>query len=119
MNLAIVSLLAKYPKLAGLSDMLQLKSNQLDRSHLIRIADAFGATVPLNEGTQNAFVALLKGKDINDVADMIQSPESVQDVVAFFTGGFSRLNKLHATEVVEAGDAETPDSGALVFFGSK
>lgn len=105
--LALFSLAQQYPKLLGLADMAKLKTNQLTKEHLARIAAAFDSTVPLTEAAQDALIALLKGKDINDVADLVTSPEAVQDVVTFFRSGLSGLHALHNPESSEfAEDAE-------------
>lgn len=90
-NATSLAILSKYPKLAGLSDMLRLKANQLTIDHLIRISDAFNTKLPITEETSKALLALFKGHDINDVADMIQSPEALTDIVVFFTHGIKGL----------------------------
>lgn len=97
-NVAALQLLAKYPKLAGLSDMLKLRANQLNRSHFDRIADALGMEVPFSEEVQNAFLHLLRGKDINYVADLIQSPEAVVELVTFATSGVKGLSKAKSAD---------------------
>lgn len=91
MNLQAMGLLAKYPKLVGLADMATLKANQLTTDHLVRVADAFGAQIPITQEISEAIIALFKGHDINVVADMIQSPEALNDLIVFFTGGFRSL----------------------------
>lgn len=91
MQLALVQLLGKYPKLVGLSDMLHLRANQLNRGHLERVARALDVELPFGDELVNAFVELLKGKDINAVSDLIQSPESVGELILFLRGGYKGL----------------------------
>lgn len=102
--LALFSLAQKYPKLLGLADMAKLKTNQLNKEHLARVADAFDSTVPLTDAAQDALIALLKGRDINDVANLVTSPEAVQDVVTFFRSGLTGLQELHNPAPVEFSD---------------
>lgn len=91
MQMAVMQLAAKYPKLFGLSDMLGLRANQLTKSHLRRVADALEVEVPFNDEIVHAFVELLRGKDINAVSDLIQSPESVGELITFLKGGYRGL----------------------------
>jgi hypothetical protein len=111
LNLAAMQLLAKYPKLVGLSDMLKLRANQLDRSHFDRLAEAIGVEIPISDEVQNAILHLLRGKDINYVADLIQSPESVVEIVNFAKGGFRGL-----IEAKTVATSEFADDAVLLFI---
>lgn len=93
MQAHLLSLLAKYPKLAALGDIAKLRSNQIGVTHLERIADAFNTKLPVTPEITEAFIALLKGRNINEVADLIQSPESLADLVTFFREGYQGLAK--------------------------
>lgn len=98
MNLAAIGLLQKYPGLVNLQDMLSLKSNQLNITHLQRIAQALKVEIPFHDEILEALLGLLKGRDINEVADLIQSPESVGDLVVFFQGGYRGLVDMKSGE---------------------
>lgn len=93
-NTALISLVQKYPGLMELSDLRSLKTNQLSAEHVHRIAKAFDVTVPFTDELVHAFIAMLKGKDVNEVADLIQDPASLRDVVAFLTGGFKEVRAI-------------------------
>lgn len=99
MNLAVLQLAGKYPKLLGLSDMLGMSANQLTPKHVVRIADAFGVVIPFNDEVVQAFIAMLKGHNIHQVSDLIQSPESVGEIVAFIRGGFNGVSNLKEPEI--------------------
>lgn len=100
-----LQVLGKYPKLVGLADMLKLRANQLTIDHFIRISDAFETKLPITEETCNALLALFKGHNINDVADMIQSPDALADIVLFFTNGIRGLTDRGETDEVYTEEA--------------
>ena len=100
MKASFVQLAAKYPRLLDLSDLLHLRVNQITKEHLIRVADAVGVAIPFNDEIVEAFIALLRGKNINDVADLLQSPESVGALITFLQGGYKSLVE---AATVEAG----------------
>jgi len=99
--IALGQLLAKYPKLLGLTDMKDLRANQLRSQDVQRIADAFNVTVPFTDELVGAFLELLKGREINSVADMIQDQQSVVDVVTFLTSGYRGLVEIKAAQAAE------------------
>lgn len=99
MQIAVMQLIAKYPKIVGLSDMLSLRANQLEKVHLERVADALGIEIPFNDEIINALIELLRGKDIDTVADLIQSPDSIGELVTFLRGGYKGLIEAKTTEV--------------------
>lgn len=112
MQAQLLGLLAKYPKLATLGDIANLRSNQISVAHLERIADAFNVQIPVTPEVTEAFVALLKGHNVNDVADLIQSPESMTDLITFFRGGFRGLvEKKRADEELVTLNPEDADFG--------
>lgn len=110
-NVAAMQLLAKYPKLAGLSDMLSLRANQLTRSHFDRIADALNVTVPFSDEIQDAIIHLLRGKDIHYVADLIKSPEGVVEIVTFATSGVRGLKQAKSSA-----DSEFAEDAVSLFI---
>lgn len=97
-NGALITLVQKYPGLLELSDLKNLKTNQLTAEHLYRIAKAFGVTVPFTDELVHAFIAMLKGKDVNEVADLIKDPASLRDIVAFLTGGFKEVRAIRVPD---------------------
>lgn len=92
MNFAVMQLLGQYPGLLQLADLKDLKAKDLRVEHAQRIADAFKVQIPFNDELVGAFVALLRGKNIHAVGDLIQSPESIGELVAFFKGGFKAVS---------------------------
>lgn len=101
MQLATMQLLAKYPKLTGLSDMLNLKAKDIRKEDVVRLAEAFNITISVNDELVDAFVALLRGKNIHAVADIIQSPDSVGEIIAFVKGGFSGVQAVRSNGYTE------------------
>lgn len=97
-KLNLGSLVQEYPGLLKLGHLASLRANQLTVEHLREIASALGTDVPMTEELQSAVISFLRGKDIDSVCDLIQSPESVRDVVAFFKGGFKELREYRPAE---------------------
>lgn len=91
MNLAALQLVQKYPGLMSLVDLKDMKASDLTKEHVTRIAAAFGHNLPFTEELVDALVALLRGKNIHAVADIIRSPDSMTDLVTFFKGGYKGL----------------------------
>lgn len=80
------------PGLGKFTNLMPLASKTLDEltvSDLSSVADAFGVKVNVTQELKEAGLALLKGKDIHSVADMIQSPESVLMIVDFLNRAIS------------------------------
>lgn len=120
--LLMAQVAAKYPGLLSLSDMANLKANQLNESHLVRIGKAFGVELPVSEELLSALVALLKGKNLNEVADLVKSPEAIEEIVTFVRGGFKDSLELYRArreiaqaEIVSTQDDAGSDAAALSF----
>lgn len=105
MNMMVMQLAAKYPKLMSLSDMASLRANQITRSHLDRVANAFDVTIPVSDELVEAFIHLLKGRDINTVADLIVSPEAIGELVTFLHGGYRALVSTNGEAAMFSDDA--------------
>lgn len=97
-KLNLASLVQEYPGLMKLGHLMSLRANQLTVEHLQEIAGALNTDIPMTSEVQAAVVQFLKGKDIDAVCDLIQSPESVRDVVTFFKGGFKELREYRVPE---------------------
>ena len=85
--------------LGGLAQLAALRNRRLEsltREELGGLAKAFGINVPITEELRTAGLELLKGKSLDSVADMIQSPESVAQIAAFFAGGVKNLTDAQA-----------------------
>lgn len=66
------------------------------------IAKAFGLDVPITDELKAAGMALLAGKDLDTVNDMIRSPESIMQLVALLKGGAGTPEPTIAEQQVEA-----------------
>lgn len=99
----------KYPRLLSLGDLLKKNANQLTIEDFVRVADALGVEVPVGPELQQAGLALLKGKGINEVSDMIRHPDSLEELVVFFRRGFGGLKELHQSRALER---SLPQEGA-------
>jgi len=65
--------------------------------------------VNIDEDLKKAAIALLEGRDINTVSDLIQSPGAIQQLVQFLKGGWQSLHTptlAPATDVVHRGFTE-------------
>lgn len=97
-HLKLHTLLKEFPGLAKLGHLTNLEAKDLSVDHLNDIARALNADIPVTEELKVATVAFLQGQDINSVCDLIQSPESVRDVIEFLRGGLRNLRELHAID---------------------
>lgn len=98
----VAGVAARYPKLLGLTDMACLKLNQLTADHVVRIADALDTRIPVGEELLNALVAMLKGKNMNEVGDLIQRPETFEEIVTFIRGGWAAALELQEARALES-----------------
>lgn len=73
-----------FAKLAPFAHLLDKQITDLTPSDIDGVLGALGVQVNVTDELRSAGLALLQGRDINSVADMIQSPESVQQLVAMF-----------------------------------
>lgn len=87
--------------------MMGMSANQLTPEHVARIGDAFGVKIPFNDEVVNAFIAMLKGHNIHQVSDLIKSPESVGEIIAFIRGGFNGVSTMKEPEPGFTADAQS------------
>lgn len=69
--------------------LLHLRGKRLEdvtTEELNMIAEILGIKVNVNDELKRAGMALLRGDSIDTVADMIQSPESIQKIMLFLQG---------------------------------
>lgn len=97
-HLNLAGLVKEFPGLTKLGHLASLRSVDLTVEHLDEIASALEVSIPVTEELKRALVAFLGGQDIHSVCDLIQSPESVRDVIEFLRGGFRNLRELHAID---------------------
>lgn len=88
-------------QLAKLAPLMSRRLESLTLDELRDIGDTLGLKVRVTEELKTAALALLQGKSLDTVADMIQQPESVQQLVLFLKGGM--------TSVAEAEIENHPD----------
>ena len=81
--------MANILQLASLSKLLPRRLESLTLEEIKGISDAFGVKVSVTNELRDAALALLQGKSLDTVADMIQSPESIQQLVLFLKGGLT------------------------------
>lgn len=91
MNLA--SLLAEFPGLVNLAHLKDKRATDLTPADVVDIGNAFGVDLPLTAEVQEALLAWLKGANLDTVSDLIQSPESVVQLVSFIRGGLLAIGK--------------------------
>lgn len=95
----------KLMRLASMAPLLDRRLDSLSLEELRNIGDTLGLKVKVTEELKNAALALLKGKSLDTVSDMISQPESIQQLVLFLQGGIS--------SVAEAEVEEHPDFEAI------
>lgn len=76
--------LALFAKLKSYGDR---KLASLTPTEIGEIASSFGVNVEVTDELKAAGMALLAGRDLDSVNDMIKSPESVMQLVQLFKGG--------------------------------
>jgi len=85
----------------ALLTLAPLKGKQLNDLTLVElqgVLDAFNIAVPVTDELKLAGLALLQDKPIDTVADLIQDPQSVMQLVTFFKGGIKEVQKLGNVE---------------------
>lgn len=80
------------------------RANQLTVGDLRSVAQALNSDIPVGEELLSATVELLKGKDINDVSELIQSREAIEELIVLVKGGLSAARQLQERRLLE-GDA--------------
>lgn len=80
-------MLDKFAKFGQLASLRGRRLESLTPAEIGGIAKMFGVNVEVTEELKAAGMALLAGKDLNTVSDMIQDPESVGQLVQLLRGG--------------------------------
>lgn len=63
----------------------------LTLAELNDVREVMGVEVHVTDELKTAGLALLKGQNLDTVADLIQSPDSVKQLIAFLRGGVTAL----------------------------
>lgn len=87
------TLLAEYPGLLQLGYLKDKRASELSIDDIGALGNAFGVSLPLTEEVQTALVAWFRGHNIDSVCDILQSPDSVVQVVQFIKGGLTAIGK--------------------------
>lgn len=77
-----------------LMKLLPLGAKQFDEltlSDLQLVGTTLGLEVDITPELKTAAIQLLAGNNINSVAELIQSPESIQQLITFIHGGISAI----------------------------
>lgn len=90
------------------------RANQLTVGDLRSVASALNSDIPVGEELLGATVELLKGKDINDVSELIQSSDAIEELIVLVKGGLSAARQLQERrlsegEAPQSADNETSD----------
>lgn len=67
------------------------KLHELTLTDLKLVGTTLGFNVDVTPELKLAAIQLLAGQDINSVADLIQKPETIQQLITFIHGGISAL----------------------------
>lgn len=76
-------------KLAKLAPLLPKRLDELSVEELKGVQTVLGVEADVTEELKAAALALFQGKNLNTVADMIQSPESIKQLVLFLKRGLT------------------------------
>lgn len=80
-------MLDKFAKFGQLASLRDRRLESLTPEEISGIAKMFGVNVEVTDELKAAGMALLAGEDLDTVGDMIQSPESVAQLVQLLKGG--------------------------------
>lgn len=78
-----------------LAPLLTKKPDELSLEDLQAIMDAAGIEAEISEGAREVALALLQGKSIDKVSDIIQSPELIQELIQIFRPQSAQALPLH------------------------
>lgn len=112
-HMSIIQLASMFPqlnlmKVMNLAHLKDKLITELTLSDLTSVRDAVipGASIPISDELKDAALHMLRGDDIHKVADMIQSPESISQLMTLFTHGVSGLQKLADAERIGSAVSE-------------
>lgn len=75
-----------FNRLMVIGPLMGRKLSDLTIDDLGHLQSALGLNIRITPELQNAALALLQGKSIDTVADLVQSPESVKQLVSLVKG---------------------------------
>lgn len=84
-------MMANLLQLASLGKLLPRRLESLTLDELKGVSEVLGVKIHVTDELREAALALLEGKSLDTVADMIQSPESIQQLVLFLKGGITHV----------------------------
>lgn len=93
-QLALAKIVARYPKVLGLQDLLARDLKSLDISDFGRVFEALEVRRPPSPDLVQAAHAFLAGQGIHKAADLIQSPEAIEELIAIAVGGLDGFSAL-------------------------
>lgn len=76
---------------AKVAPLMNRTLSSLTIDELKSIGSTLGLKVSITGELRDAALALLKGKSLDTVADLIQQPESIQQLVSFLKGGITSI----------------------------
>lgn len=78
-------------RMAKLAPLLNRSLSSLSMEELRDIGDTLGLKVRVTDELRDAALALLKGKSLDTVSDLVQQPESIRQLVTFLKGGVKSI----------------------------
>lgn len=93
-QLALAKIVARYPKVLGLQDLLTRDLKSLDIPDFARVFEALEVRRPPSPDLVKAAHAFFAGQGIHNAADLIQSPEAIEELIAMAIGGLEGFSAL-------------------------
>lgn len=93
-------------QLALLQPLLGKKVVELTDGDILNAAKAFGIEVNLTDELRQAALGLLQGRGIDQVSDLIQSPESLQQLTSLLKGNALRAEPISDQRLVQCTHCE-------------
>lgn len=104
--------------LFALAPLLGRRLDDLSIEELGDIGRTLGIQLDVTDELKQAGLALLQGKSIDTVAELVQSPESVAQLVAFLKGGVLGMSnkQIDYVEVPEVNAVKRHDKHTYTFL---
>lgn len=93
-QLALAKIVARYPKVLGLQDLLKKDLKSLNTPDFARVFEALEVRRPPSPDLVKAVHAFLAGQGVHTAADLIQSPEAIEELIAMAIGGLEGFSAL-------------------------
>lgn len=93
-QLALAKIVARYPKVLGLQDLLKKDLKSLNIPDFARVFEALEVRRPPSPDLVKAVHAFLAGQGVHTAADLIQSPEAIEELIAMAIGGLEGFSAL-------------------------